>query len=87
MMATNADMILALAHRIANDFHQRGLPQVAVRAEAYVSLNGRPSQLFIDPRIDLAKEVPGLAPKPWILPLENAPPAQLRLSRPWSRTP
>jgi hypothetical protein len=82
MMATSADMILALAHKIAKDFHQRGFPQVEVHAEAYMSLNGRPSQRFIDPQADLAKEVPGLAPKPWILPLADVPPAQLHPSRP-----
>lgn len=80
MMATRADMILTLAHKIADDFRQQGFPQVEVRAEAYMSLNGRPSQLFIDPGVDLAKEAPGLAPKPWILPLHEGQPAQLRPS-------
>jgi hypothetical protein len=82
MMSTSADMILALAHKIADDVHQRGVTQAEVRAEAYVSLNGRPSQPFIDPSIDLAKEASGRGPKPWILPLADVPPAQLRPSRP-----
>lgn len=82
MMATSADMILALAHKIAADLQHRGFPQVEVRAAAYMSLNGRPSQPFIDPSVDLARVAPGLAPKPWILPLEATPPAQLRPSRP-----
>jgi hypothetical protein len=80
MMATRADMILALAHKIADDFRKQGFPQVEVRAEAYMSLNGRPSQLFIDPNVDLVQEAAGLTPKPWILPLQDGSPARLRPS-------
>lgn len=87
MMSTSAEMILALAHKIADDMHQQGVTQAEVRAEAYVSLNGRPSQPFIDPRVDLAQEIPGLASKPWILPLADVPPARLQPARPWFHTP
>jgi hypothetical protein len=87
MMATSADMILALARQIAADFHRRGFTQVEVRAAAYMSLNGRPSQPFIDPSVDLAKVALGLAPKAWLLPLQETSPAQLRPSRPWGRFP
>ena len=80
MMATRADMVLTLAHKIADDFRKKGFTHVEVRAEAYMSLNGRPSQLFIDPSVDLAKEAPGLASKPWIFPLQEGPPAQLSSS-------
>jgi hypothetical protein len=87
MMSTSAAMILALAHKIADDMHQQGVTQAEVRAEAYVSLNGRPSQPFIDPHVDLAKETPGLAPKSWILPLADVPPVRLQPARPWVHTP
>jgi len=40
---------------------------VAVRAEVYVSWNGRPSRLLIDPQADLLQAADGLGPKPWIL--------------------
>ncbi|GAB4561567.1 MAG: HTTM domain-containing protein [Haliangiales bacterium] len=68
-MSTQPDMILAMAHHIAADFAARGTPDVEVRAEAYVSLNGRPSALLIDPSVDLAAERDQLSAQPWILPL------------------
>lgn len=66
-MSFQPDMILALAHHIARDFAGRGHPGVEVRAEAYVSLNGRPSQLLLDPTVDLAAVADDLLPQPWIV--------------------
>lgn len=65
-MSFQPDMILALAHHIARDFAGRGVPAAEVRAEAYVSWNGRPSRLLLDPAADLAAASDGLAPQPWI---------------------
>jgi vitamin K-dependent gamma-carboxylase len=65
-MSFQPDMILALAHHIARDFAGRGVPAAQVRAEAYVSWNGRPSRLLLDPAADLAAARDGLAPQPWI---------------------
>ena len=65
-MSFQPDMILALAHHIARDFAGRGVPAAEVRAEAYVSWNGRPSRLLVDPAADLAAARDGLAPQPWI---------------------
>jgi hypothetical protein len=47
------------------------MDHVAIRAEAFVSLNGRPSQLLIDPTVDLTLETSSVAAKSWILPLET----------------
>lgn len=65
-MSFQPDMILALAHHIARDFAGRGVPGAEVRAEAYVSWNGRPSRLLLDPEANLAAARDGLAPQPWI---------------------
>lgn len=65
-MSIQPDMILQMAHHIAGDFAARGQPGMEVRAEAYVSLNGRPSRLLVDPTVDLAAQRDGLGPKPWI---------------------
>jgi hypothetical protein len=65
-MSFQPDMILALAHHIARDFAGRGVAGTQVRAEAYVSWNGRPSRLLVDPAADLAAARDGLAPQPWI---------------------
>ena len=53
-MAGQPDLIWQLARHIAGDFHDRGHPAVEVRAEAWVSLNGRPAALLLDPTVDLA---------------------------------
>ena len=43
-------------------------PQVEVRVDAWVSLNGRPAQRLIDPTVDLAAEPRDPWPDDWILP-------------------
>ncbi len=75
-MASQPDMILQLAHRVAADHRARGDGEVAVFADAWVSLNGRPPVRMIDPDVDLAREADTLAPKPWILPPPPGPPGQ-----------
>ena len=67
-MAYQPDMILAAAHIIRDDFIERGHKEVEVRADAYVSYNGRPAARLIDPEADLARVARGIGPKPWILP-------------------
>jgi hypothetical protein len=62
------DLILQLAHHIARDFARRGLGRVEVRADARVSLNGRPSAPLIDPEIDLTTVEDGLTRASWIMP-------------------
>ncbi len=65
-MSFQPDMILEFAHYLARRLQAQGLQAVAVYAEAYVSLNGRPSQLLLDPTVDLTKQTNSLFPKPWI---------------------
>jgi vitamin K-dependent gamma-carboxylase len=77
-MAGQPDLILQLAHHIARDFERQGYGPVEVRAEALVSLNGRPAQLMIDPRRDLVTVADDLTPADWILPGPTSPPIRLR---------
>lgn len=77
-MAGQPDLIIQLAHRIAADFRARGHADVEVRAEAWVSLNGRPPRLLIDPDRDLVKESDGMHVKRWILGEPPEAPRQLR---------
>jgi vitamin K-dependent gamma-carboxylase len=73
------EMILQLAHFLAEDYrHQTGRP-LEVRALVLTSLNGRKPQLFLDPAVDLAKEPRGFYDRSWIMPLTEP----LR-SEPWS---
>lgn len=69
-MSFQPDMLLQFAHHLANQFERAGHGPVEVRAEVYVSLNGRPSRLLIDPTVDLSQQPRGWQPKSWILPLE-----------------
>lgn len=77
-MGGQPDLILQLAHHIARDIRKRvGGGDVEVRAEALVSLNGRPAALMIDPERDLTQVADGLAHGDWILPAPPGPPIQL----------
>ena len=66
-MTTQPDLILATAHFIRDDYAAAGL-DVEVRADAFVSLNGRAYARLIDPETDLARERQGIGAKGWILP-------------------
>ena len=69
-MAMQPDMILQFAHFLADHYQKQGLKNPIVTAEAYVTLNARPSQLLIDPKIDLTTLQDGWKTKDWILPYE-----------------
>lgn len=65
-MAGQPDLILQLAHHIRDQYNAAGHGPVQVRADAWVSLNGRPSARLIDPQADLAQVEPGLGRADWI---------------------
>jgi hypothetical protein len=71
-MAMQPDMILQFAHFLGNHYAQKGLHEPEVRAEVYVTLNARPSQLLLDPTIDLMKESDSFKAKEWILPYQKS---------------
>lgn len=66
-MAMQPDMILQFAHFLGKYYEKKGVYMPQVRAEVYVTLNGKPSQLLIDPNVDLMKEKDTFKPKKWIL--------------------
>jgi Vitamin K-dependent gamma-carboxylase, lumenal domain/HTTM domain len=70
-MAARPDMVIQLAHRIADDMRRRGYGQVEVRTRAFASLNGRWPQALIDPRVDLTTRERSLLPADWIVPLSE----------------
>ncbi|MBB5637970.1 hypothetical protein HDE68_003896 [Pedobacter cryoconitis] len=67
MMSTQPDMILQYAAFLAGKYQIKLKHEVAVYADTYVSLNKRPGQLYIDPKVDLSKEQDSFAQKKWIL--------------------
>ncbi len=67
-MAYQPDMILQFAHFLGKHYSQNGVSKPEVRAEVYVTMNARPAQLLIDPKVDLMKVNDNWSPKSWILP-------------------
>ena len=70
-MSTQADFIIEYAHYLGDHFKSQGHQNVEVYVENYVSLNGRQSQLYIDPEIDLMKLENNIFHKKYILPLNE----------------
>ena len=70
-MAMQPDMILQFAHYLQDFYADEGVKDPEVRAEVWVTLNGRPAQLLIDPEVDLTDKKDTWAPKDWILPFED----------------
>lgn len=73
MMATQPDMIRSFAEYIAADFRAHGHARVEIRGDVFASLNGRPHQRLVDPRVDLAHLGDATASTDWIFPLERRP--------------
>jgi hypothetical protein len=73
------EMILHLAHFLADEYRSGSSETVEVRALVLSSLNGRRPQLLIDPTVDLAKQPRGFHHRPWLVPLKEP----LR-AEPWS---
>jgi hypothetical protein len=71
MMATQPDMILQYAQHLEEKYKAQGMTDPEIRVEAYVTLNGSGSRLFIDKEVDLTKEKEGFAHKSWVLPFEE----------------
>ena len=67
------DLIHATAHLLAEHYRQRDMGNVEVRANVWVSMNGRPPRRMVDPTVDLAALPRTLAPAGWIL-ANGAPP-------------
>lgn len=72
MMAQDPHLIHQFARHVAEDLGKRGHPNIEIRADAFATLNGRPSQRIIDPGVNLA----GPLKVGWIIP-RTEPPALL----------
>jgi len=70
-MGTRPDMLQQLARHVADDLERRGVGPAAVHVRADVSLNGRPPQPLVDPRVDLASVPRDLRHASWIVPLRR----------------
>ena len=65
--AIRPDLLHATAQLIADHYSDRGIPDLEVRADAFVSMNGRPARRMVDPQVDLAGLPRDLRHDEWIL--------------------
>jgi hypothetical protein len=70
-MGFQPDFILEYAHYLKRHFETQGHRNIAVYVESYVTLNGRLSRPYIDPKVDLAAQKESFEHKNWILPFED----------------
>lgn len=70
-MSFQADFILEYAHYLGEFYKKKGMDNIKVFADSFVSLNGRKSQRFVDPNINLLEIKDSFRNKEWILPLKN----------------
>ena len=65
-MSFQPDMILQFAHHLHQYYLQNGVGDTEIRVECYASLNGRGSQLLINPKVNLVQEKEGFHAKNWV---------------------
>ncbi len=70
-MSTQPDFMLQYAHKLRDHYKTEGIENPEVYVDCYVTLNGRISQAFIDPNINLANVKESFAHKKWILPFHG----------------
>lgn len=70
-MATQPDFILEFAHYLEKFYQQNGIQNPEIYVESYVALNGRSSQPYINPEIDLTTIKPSWKSKTFILPFND----------------
>jgi hypothetical protein len=70
-MVSRPDMIRQFARYVADKEQVRTGLRPIVTARVVASLNGRPPQALIDPKVDLAVQPPTLGPGSWVVPLQE----------------
>jgi len=70
MMSTQPDFLIQYAHFLKKHYINQNINADAVKADVFVTLNGRPSTQFIDPNTDLAAQEDGWVNKTWLLPFK-----------------
>ncbi|MEM9990783.1 MAG: HTTM domain-containing protein [Bacteroidota bacterium] len=65
-MAMQPDMIIQYVQFLGRYYRKKGIQNPSIRAEVFVTLNGYPSQLFIDPQLDLLTIKDDWSKRDWI---------------------
>lgn len=71
-MSIQPDFILQFAHFLKREYQKKhGIQDPYITVDAHVAINGRTSQIIIDPNVNLAEIKDNFAPKKWILPFKQ----------------
>jgi len=70
-MAFQPDFIVEYAHFLHDYYQKKGINDPIVTVESYVTLNGRPGKIYINPTVNLAKERDCFLHKNWIVPFDD----------------
>ena len=70
-MSVQPDFILEYAHYLGEYFTAQGHQNLEVYVESYIALNGRLSQPYIDPKVNLLAEEDSFLPKSFLLPFND----------------
>ncbi|WP_027078610.1 HTTM domain-containing protein [Maribacter antarcticus] len=70
-LRTQADLILEFAHFLEKHYKEKGIINPEVYVESYIALNGRLSQQFVNPTVDLTKVNESFSHKDWLLPFND----------------
>ena len=70
-MSFQPDFILEFAHYLGDFYKKKGVENIKVCTDSYVALNGRKSQQFVDPEINLLDYNDSFINKQWILPFND----------------
>lgn len=70
-MSFQPDFIIEYAHFLHDYYQKQGIKEPIITVDSYVALNGRLSQRYIDPEVNLAKEEDTFKHKTWILPFND----------------
>ena len=70
-MSTQPDFILEFAHFLAREHHKRTGAQPEVYVESYVALNGRRSQVYVRPDVNLTTVNYHTPRTEWLMPFDD----------------
>tara|TARA_B000000532_G_scaffold242519_1_gene236688 strand:+ start:164 stop:1525 length:1362 start_codon:yes stop_codon:yes gene_type:complete len=70
-MSFQPDFIIEYAHHVGDYYKEKGYKNLSVFADSHVALNGRKSQRFIDPNINLYQQKRSLKNYEWVLPFKD----------------
>lgn len=70
-MSSQPDFILEYAHFLEDYYRQQGIEDPKIYVESFVALNGRQSQPYVNPKVDLTEIEPSLKHRTWLLPFND----------------